>query len=62
MVQIVAGGRFRRSPFYRSTIEAGAEQLLVYNRMLIPRGYGDREAEYWRLINGVSMWDVAAQR
>ena len=36
--------------------------MLTYNGMLIPRGYGDREAEYWRLVNGVSMWDVAAQR
>lgn len=43
-------------------MDEGAESLLTYNRMLIPRGYGDREAEYWRLINGVSLWDVAAQR
>jgi glycine cleavage system aminomethyltransferase T len=28
----------------------------------MPTGYGDREAEYWRLINGVSMWDVAVER
>lgn len=62
MAPIVSAGRLRRSPFYRSTIAAGAESLLTYNRMLIPRGYGDREAEYWRLINGVSMWDVSAQR
>ena len=62
MVAIVSAGRLRRSPFYHSTIEEGAESLLTYNRMLIPRGYGDREAEYWRLINGVSMWDVAVQR
>ncbi|MEM7527456.1 MAG: glycine cleavage T C-terminal barrel domain-containing protein [Pseudomonadota bacterium] len=62
MVPIVEGGRLRRSPFYRSTIAEGAESLLTYNRMLIPRGYGDREAEYWRLVNGVSMWDVAVQR
>lgn len=62
MVEIVSAGRLRKSPFYRSTIEDGAESLLTYNRMLIPRGYGDREAEYWRLINGVSMWDVAVQR
>ncbi|MEM7271824.1 MAG: glycine cleavage T C-terminal barrel domain-containing protein [Actinomycetota bacterium] len=40
----------------------GAESFLTYNRMLIPRGYGDREAEYWRLLTGVSMWDVAVQR
>lgn len=62
MVEIVSAGRLRRSPFYESTIADGAESLLTYNRMLIPRGYGDREAEYWRLINGVSMWDVAVQR
>ncbi|MEM9139498.1 MAG: glycine cleavage T C-terminal barrel domain-containing protein [Pseudomonadota bacterium] len=62
MAQIVSAGRLRKSPFYASTINEGAETLLAYNRMLIPRGYGDREAEYWRLINGVSMWDVAAQR
>lgn len=62
MIPIVAAGRLRKSPFYNSTIEEGAESLLTYNRMLIPRGYGDREAEYWRLLNGVSMWDVAAQR
>ncbi|MEM7289389.1 MAG: glycine cleavage system protein T, partial [Pseudomonadota bacterium] len=62
MVPIVSGGRLRKSPFYQSTVEEGAESFLTYNRMLIPRGYGDREAEYWRLMNGVSMWDVAVQR
>ncbi len=62
MAPIVSAGRLRKSPFYDSTIAEGAESLLTYNRMLIPRGYGDREAEYWRLINGVSMWDVAVQR
>lgn len=62
MAQILSVGRLRKSPFYASTIKEGAESLLSYNRMLIPRGYGDREAEYWRLIEGVSMWDVAAQR
>ncbi|MEM9349217.1 MAG: glycine cleavage T C-terminal barrel domain-containing protein [Pseudomonadota bacterium] len=62
MTQIVSAGRFRQSPFYASTVKEGAEQFLTYNRMLVPRGYGDREAEYWRLINGVSMWDVAVQR
>ena len=62
MAHIVSAGRLRKSPFYTSTIEEGAETLLTYNNMLVPRGYGDREAEYWRLINGVSMWDVAVQR
>ncbi|MEM7059519.1 MAG: glycine cleavage T C-terminal barrel domain-containing protein [Pseudomonadota bacterium] len=62
MAEIVSAGRLRKSPFYQSTIDEGAEALLTYNNMLIPRGFGDREAEYWRLINGVSMWDVAVQR
>ncbi|MEO0654697.1 MAG: glycine cleavage system protein T, partial [Pseudomonadota bacterium] len=62
MVQILEAGRLRRSPFYASTIAEGAQAMLTYNRMLVPRGYGDPEAEYWRLINGVSMWDVAVQR
>ncbi|MEM9196542.1 MAG: glycine cleavage T C-terminal barrel domain-containing protein [Pseudomonadota bacterium] len=62
MPEVISAGRFRHSPFYASTVAEGAETFLTYNRMLIPRGYGDREAEYWRLINGVSMWDVAVQR
>ncbi|MEM6738543.1 MAG: glycine cleavage T C-terminal barrel domain-containing protein [Pseudomonadota bacterium] len=62
MAQIIPVGRLRKSPFYDATLREGAETFLPYNRMLIPRGYGDREAEYWRLIRGVSMWDVAAQR
>ncbi|MEM9970489.1 MAG: hypothetical protein AAF762_05270 [Pseudomonadota bacterium] len=62
MAPILPVGRLRRSPFYEATLREGAEGVVPYNRMLIPRGYGDREAEYWRLINGVSMWNVAGQR
>ena len=32
------------------------------NNMFLPTGYGNPEKEYWRLINGVSMWDVGVQR
>jgi len=62
MAEILSAGRFRKSPYYNSTIADGAQNLVACSRMLLPRGYGDREAEYWRLINGVAMWDVAAQR
>ncbi|MEM6617914.1 MAG: glycine cleavage T C-terminal barrel domain-containing protein [Pseudomonadota bacterium] len=55
-------GRIRRSPFHDAVLAEGAESFLTYNRMLIPRGYGDTEAEYRRLTQGVAMWDVAAQR
>jgi len=34
----------------------------VYNHMYMPVIYGDSMAEYWRLINDVSMWDVSIQR
>jgi glycine cleavage system aminomethyltransferase T len=36
--------------------------MTTYNQMLMPTSYGDPEAEYWRIINGVSMWDVAVER
>ncbi|MEM8580064.1 MAG: glycine cleavage system protein T, partial [Pseudomonadota bacterium] len=62
MTKILPAGRLRFSPFYEATLRDGAEAFLPYNRMLIPRGYGDPETEYWRLINAVSMWDVAVQR
>ena len=36
--------------------------LTTCNHMLMPISYGDEGAEYWRLINGVTQWDVAVQR
>lgn len=62
MTEILAAGRLRKSPFYESTVADGAKSFLTYNRMLIPRGYGDLYGEYWRLMHSVAMWDVAAQR
>ncbi|MFW2382236.1 MAG: glycine cleavage T C-terminal barrel domain-containing protein [Acidimicrobiales bacterium] len=54
--------RIRRSPYYDSTIAAGASAWTVYNKMWMPMAYGDAEAEYNRLLNGVAMWDVASER
>ncbi|MGI9311581.1 MAG: glycine cleavage T C-terminal barrel domain-containing protein [bacterium] len=54
--------RVRRSVFFESTVAAGVAGFSTYNQMLLPSGYGDAEGEYWRLVNGVTMWDVAAQR
>jgi len=36
--------------------------VMVYNSMILPASFGDRDAEYWRLINDVAMWDVSVQR
>ena len=52
----------RKSPFFDATVEAGLTTVSTYNHMWLPMSYGDQEAEYERLTQAVSMWDVAAQR
>lgn len=59
---ISPSARVRKSPFYDATVADGVVSFTVYNRMLMPTGYGDPDAEYRRLIEGVSMWDVAVER
>ncbi|MGR3539945.1 MAG: glycine cleavage T C-terminal barrel domain-containing protein [Hasllibacter sp.] len=54
--------RLRASPFLSSAVADGAEFASVYNRMILPASFGDPEGEYWRLMNGVSMWDVGVER
>ncbi len=59
---ISMGPRVRQSPYFAATVAAGVTSFSVYNHMYMPISFGDPEAEYDRLINGVVMWDVAAQR
>lgn len=54
--------RVRHSPFFESVVAEGMVAANVYNRMIMPTSFGDPEAEYWRLINGVSQWDVGVER
>ena len=54
--------RVRPSPFLAAAMADGLKQANVYNRMIMPTSYGDPEGEYWRLINGVSQWDVGVER
>ena len=56
------GSRVRKSPFFSSARKAGLAAATVYNHMYMPTSYGDPVAEYDRLINSVSMWDVAVER
>jgi aminomethyltransferase len=56
------GPNLRKSPYFDATVRDGVRSFSVYNHMLIPGHFGDPEGEYDRLINGVAMWDVAAQR
>ena len=62
MFEISPSPRVRHSPYYEATLTEGARSFAPYNQMLLPTGFGDPEAEYWRLLNGVSQWDVAVER
>ena len=54
--------RVRPSPFFEAVVAEGMVAANVYNRMIMPTSFGKPEEEYWRLINGVSQWDVGVER
>jgi glycine cleavage system aminomethyltransferase T len=53
---------YRKSPYFDSTRRAGCRSWGLYNHMLLPTLYDDPITEYWALLNGVTMWDVAVER
>ena len=53
---------YRKSPYFDSTKRAGCRSWGLYNHMLLPTLYDDPVAEYWALLNEVTMWDVAVER
>lgn len=59
---IFPSARLKPSPYYHATVAEGVTSFTVYNNMLMPTGYGHPEPEYWRIIHGVSQWDVACER
>ena len=59
---ITRGARIRRSPFFEATQKYGCKSYTVYNRMLLPSYYDDPVKEYWKLIEGVTLWDVGVER
>jgi glycine cleavage system aminomethyltransferase T len=62
MFSIYPSARLRPSPFFEATVAEGVTSFTTYNNMLMPTGFGKAEEEYWRIINGASMWDVAVER
>jgi glycine cleavage system aminomethyltransferase T len=62
LVAVFPTARLRTSPFFESAVAEGMAAASIYNRMIMPTSYGDPEGEYWRLINGVSQWDVGVER
>ena len=51
------GTRVRKSPFFNSTRRWGCKAYTVYNRMYMPVYFENPVADYWRLVNDVTLWD-----
>ncbi len=62
MSLVQRGARIRRSPYFDATLQSGCWGYTVYNHMFLPIGYDDLESEYQRLLNDVTVWDVAVER
>src|SRR5919201_1570077 len=62
MALVQRGARLRRSPFYEATQRYGPRGFTVYNHTLFPTNYDAFEAEYWHLLEAVTVWDVAVER
>ena len=62
MSLVQRGARLRQSPFYEAEQAYGPKGYTVYNHMLFPINFDDFEAEYWHLLNHVTLWDVAVER
>lgn len=56
------GTQIRKSPYFDATVRWGAKAFSVYNHMYIPRDFGDPEQNFWNLVNGAILCDVAAER
>jgi glycine cleavage system aminomethyltransferase T len=53
---------YGKSPFFEATKRHGCKSWGVHNHMLLPTLYEDPVAEYWALLNDVTLWDVAVER
>src|SRR6266511_2289062 len=62
MSLVQCGARIRRSPFYEAEQRYGPKGYTVYNHMLFPIRFDDLEAEFWHLVEHVTLWDVAVER
>lgn len=54
--------RTRKSPYFDATVRWGVKAFTVYNHMLMPLWYESPQADYWKLMTNVTMWDVAVER
>jgi len=54
--------RVRTSPFFEATQRWGCKGYTTYNHMYLPLYYEGLEADFWRLVEHVTLWDVAVER
>lgn len=54
--------RVRQSPFFAATQRWGAKAYSTYNHMYMPLYYDSPVADYWKLVEGVTLWDVGVER
>ncbi len=59
---IAIGPRIRKSPFFEATRRYGCKAYSTYNHMYLPVFYESPEADYRRLIEAVTLWDVGVER
>ena len=60
--QIGFGARVHKSPYFESTRRWGCKAYSVYNHMYMPLYYESPEADFWRLVEHVTLWDVGVER
>ncbi len=60
--EILLYSRIRKSPYFYASRKHGIAMYSVYNHTYHPRHYGDPVAEYWHLLEGVTLWDVGVER
>ena len=60
--EILLYSRIRKSPYFYASRRHGVPMYSVYNHTYHPRHYGDPVAEYWQLLEGVTLWDVGVER
>ena len=59
---ITFGPRIYMSPFFDATRRWGCKAYSIYNHTYMPLYYESFEADYWKLVTDVTLWDVACQR
>jgi glycine cleavage system aminomethyltransferase T len=59
---ILLYSRLRKSPYFYASRRHGVQLYSVYNHTYHPRHYGDPVAEYYKLLEGVTLWDVGVEK